>query len=373
MEQIQNPKRCAGQAIAGGILLLISEIFVLIGNLIYFIPAGAPANTYLPSIIVCLLYIFFAITLLTRKRNFLQLIPVALIVIYELYTKLTYFLGQGAQNLNEYLYDYGFSGIEIELYNLAYIVSALPMIFMVVVIILAATNRKHTLCALPGIFALIGFALNTLVLISFIGRILIPNLLFSQLNLLSALGILFAGIGIGKPAVEYNLNGAGGSLKGVYGHVSMGAHIAGLFLTFGIYLLVWIYRSTAALNRDEPEPPRSPGAKHALCMFVPFYYLYWIYKSAQRLDRLSEKYGETSNMATICLILAIFIGFVPPILIQDKLNNIIEYENGKSAPQYNRPTNIDAADELKKYKELLDAGAITQEEYEAKKAQLLNM
>ena len=151
--------------------------------------------------------------MLTRKRNFLQLIPVALIVIYELYTKLTYFTGEGAKNIDEVLRDYGFSGIEIELYNLAYIVSALPMIFMVVVIILAATNRKHTLCALPGIFALIGFALNTLVLISFIGRILIPNLLFSQLNLLSALGILFAGIGIGKPAVEYTLNGAGGSLK----------------------------------------------------------------------------------------------------------------------------------------------------------------
>ena len=175
MEQIQNPKRCAGQAIAGGILLLISEIFVLIGNLIYFIPVGAPANTYLPSVIVCLLYIFFAITLLTRKRNFLQLIPVALIVIFELYTKLTYFTGEGAKNIDEVLRDYGFSGIEIELYNLTYIVSVLPMIFMVVVIILAATNRKHTLCALPGIFALIGFALNTLVLISFIGRILVPT------------------------------------------------------------------------------------------------------------------------------------------------------------------------------------------------------
>lgn len=78
-------------------------------------------------------------------------------------------------------------------------------------------------------------------------------------------------------------------------------------------------------------------------------------------------------MATICLILAIFIGFVPPILIQDKLNNIIEYENGRKSPIHNRPGNFDAADELKKYKELLDAGAITQEEYEAKKAQLLNM
>ena len=32
-----------------------------------------------------------------------------------------------------------------------------------------------------------------------------------------------------------------------------------------------------------------------------------------------------------------------------------------------------AADELKKYKELLDSGAISQEEFDAKKNQLLNL
>ncbi|XYJ23042.1 SHOCT domain-containing protein [Bacillus velezensis] len=34
---------------------------------------------------------------------------------------------------------------------------------------------------------------------------------------------------------------------------------------------------------------------------------------------------------------------------------------------------VSAADELKKYKELLDMDAITQEEYEIKKKQLLNL
>ena len=34
---------------------------------------------------------------------------------------------------------------------------------------------------------------------------------------------------------------------------------------------------------------------------------------------------------------------------------------------------VSAADELKKYKELLDTGAITQEEYEAKKKELLGL
>ena len=35
--------------------------------------------------------------------------------------------------------------------------------------------------------------------------------------------------------------------------------------------------------------------------------------------------------------------------------------------------NISSADEIKKYKDLLDAGVITEEEFEAKKAQLLNL
>ena len=43
-------------------------------------------------------------------------------------------------------------------------------------------------------------------------------------------------------------------------------------------------------------------------------------------------------------------------------------KNGNNAPQ---ATTFSAADELKKYKELLDMGAITQEEFEAKKKQLL--
>ena len=36
-------------------------------------------------------------------------------------------------------------------------------------------------------------------------------------------------------------------------------------------------------------------------------------------------------------------------------------------------SNSSVADEIMKYKQLLDAGAITQEEYDAKKKQLLNL
>lgn len=49
---------------------------------------------------------------------------------------------------------------------------------------------------------------------------------------------------------------------------------------------------------------------------------------------------------------------------------LVERQKGTSAPAAAEPS---AADELKKYKELLDAGAISQEEFDAKKRQLLGL
>lgn len=155
-------------------------------------------------------------------------------------------------------------------------------------------------------------------------------------------------------------------------------HILLLLFTFGIYYLIWIYRATAYLNCVEDEPPRNPTNKLLLCMFVPFYSIYWIYKSAQRIDRLAGSKGVASDITTLCIILAFFVGIIPPILMQEKMNTIANVENGTVTPQtYSEATtpkvNIGAAEELKKYKELLDSGVITQTEFDAKKKQLLGL
>jgi predicted Zn-dependent peptidase len=54
---------------------------------------------------------------------------------------------------------------------------------------------------------------------------------------------------------------------------------------------------------------------------------------------------------------------------------LIERQNAKanSAHSPAPATTASTADELKKYKELLDAGIITQEEFDAKKKQLLGL
>lgn len=167
------------------------------------------------------------------------------------------------------------------------------------------------------------------------------------------------------------------------GYCSLVKHVLLLLFTFGIWYLIWIYRMTGYLNRVEDEEPRTPSSQLLLCMFVPFYGIFWIYKSAQRIDKLSRAKGIPSEMATLCLILAIFVGILPPILMQDKVNTIITSDGREAAAQPVRPTEtapqeekapvVGGADELKKYKELLDLGAITQEEYDAKKKQLLGL
>ena len=251
-------------------------------------------------------------------------------------------------------------------------------------------------------------------------------------------------------------------------YFSIIAHILLLLFTFGIWPLVWIYRTTKYLNCVPGEEYRNPTTKLLLCMFVPFYIWYWTYKTGQRVDKLSESKGMASDLAIICLLLAIFIGIIPPILLQDRINNIVDIMNGKtvagaayhqayqqtyqqpqpsaqqpqqntansqaaanqSAPQqvpYAAPTTatqtvasqpisdlqtvteptitpttqststpevapvpqvsetpavpvqiapsaeMATVEEIKAYKELLDMGAITQEEFDAKKKQLLGL
>ncbi len=54
--------------------------------------------------------------------------------------------------------------------------------------------------------------------------------------------------------------------------------------------------------------------------------------------------------------------------------NITEITDNESSTQKETPqTSISSADELKKFKELLDSGVITQEEFDAKKKQLLGL
>lgn len=155
-------------------------------------------------------------------------------------------------------------------------------------------------------------------------------------------------------------------------YCNLGKHVLLLLCTCGIWEFIWIYRTTKNTNRAGEEY-RDPTKKLLLCMFVPFYLIYWTYKTAQRIDRMSAAKGIYSDSASICLILAIFVPIVPPILMQDKLNKIVTAKVSVSAEPITNQTGFGTPEELVKYKSLLDDGVITQEEFDAKKKQLLGL
>ena len=175
------------------------------------------------------------------------------------------------------------------------------------------------------------------------------------------------------------------------GYISMGKHILLLFLTCGVWLYIWTYRMTDYTNQAKGEEYRNPTTKLLLCMFVPFYSIYWTYKTAMRIDKMAQEKGMHSDLSTLCLILAVFVPIIPPILMQDKVNAICTVNQPLSQPVAAQPVQaqpqpvrpqvqpqatqpvVDETELLKKYKELLDTGVITQEEFDAKKKQLLGL
>ena len=194
----------------------------------------------------------------------------------------------------------------------------------------------------------------------------------------------------GQPESAAPASGAAATAEST-AYYNLGMHVVLLLFTFGVWYLIWIYRMTGYLNRVEDEQPRNPTNQLLLCIFVPFYTVWWVYQSAQRIDKLAAAKGIASDLSMLCLILAIFVGVVPPTLMQDKINAIVTTDGAPDQPAdsaqtqtagrapvrqqaaTSSKTDVDTAEALKTYKELLDSGVLTQEEFDAKKKQLLGL
>jgi len=148
--------------------------------------------------------------------------------------------------------------------------------------------------------------------------------------------------------------------------VSIGLHVILMIFTLGIWQAIWVYRTTRFTNFAKNKITRNPIFSLLLCTFVPFYNIYWTYETAQRSDLLLQERGILSNSATLCLILSIFIPFIPPIIIQSKINQAV-------TESYKKLSVYEETESLEKYKKLLDDGVITEEEYNAKKKQILGL
>lgn len=97
------------------------------------------------------------------------------------------------------------------------------------------------------------------------------------------------------------------------------------FITLGIWMFVWIWRTTAALAPYEERHPRKPWLETLCCLLLPFYAVWWVYRSAQ-LAALAADGEEDRHFTTLCLALAALLPPVAILLVQDKLNMLADRE-----------------------------------------------
>ena len=121
------------------------------------------------------------------------------------------------------------------------------------------------------------------------------------------------------------------------GYCDMVKHVLLLIFTFGIWQMIWIYKTTEFLNRTPQEQQRSGVCQLLLCVFVPFYIIYWVYASCKRIDKLAYYNGVYGEITVMCVLFEIFIAILAPIFMQEKINNIVIFRRqsqGGPAPGY---------------------------------------
>lgn len=162
------------------------------------------------------------------------------------------------------------------------------------------------------------------------------------------------------------------------------------FLTCGIYAIYWeIMLAKEALSVKDKD--KDAALYIILMIFLPFLGSYMLEKEFHE-GCINIGYNREDRSITYLLLGIFCLGIVNLALIQKDLNVIAEgHESGMfnptdisstaqpgAAPQFagtqaaaSQKNEAAIIDELKKYKELLDSGVITQAEFDEKKAQLL--
>lgn len=339
-----------------------------------------------------------AVLMFLKRRDLFTVIAIALIAIFTIYCYISYFdMGTygrfGVSGAGESGYNRGYY---METSSFLMFIELLYPVAALLLVLFAAVNFTgflgNTKDKLNGLWFLPAAVMGVYTLLSVLKRIIVMltgfycppvDFMYFMFYALQAAAFLFAGLWMAKPnglpkseTVHETEEGNTAAYTEVLPEAYCGLvkHILLLLFTCGIWLLIWVYRMTGYTNSVKGEEKRNPTNKLLLYIFVPFYSIYWMYKTAQRIDNMAKAKNVESDLATLCLILAIFVPIVAPILMQDKMNKIVKTKGVRaSASESAEGTTIGVADELKKYKELLDAGIISEEEFETKKKQLLGM
>lgn len=162
------------------------------------------------------------------------------------------------------------------------------------------------------------------------------------------------------------------------GYSNMAKHILMPLSTMGFYYFSWIYKITKH-SHGTTESNSKATESVILNLFIPFYSIYWYYKTAKNIEKIFEQKGKKNqSFTTLIIILSIFLPFVAYIVLQSKFNEAIlisdiEQATEKKIVKENNNEEMNYLQEIETLKHLMDIGAISQEEYEIKKKQLLGL
>ncbi len=146
---------------------------------------------------------------------------------------------------------------------------------------------------------------------------------------------------------------------------SIGMAIFMSIITLGIYGIYWYYLLVQNV-RVITGSQKGCGGEVACIMFVPFYSLYWWYTRGETVkNEFTKRRYNVSISGAIALVLSLFgLGIIAMAIMQNDFNSL-----SKATP--NQTDSLDWVEKLKALRELLDAGDITQEEFDQAKAQLM--
>lgn len=155
------------------------------------------------------------------------------------------------------------------------------------------------------------------------------------------------------------------------------------FVTLGIYWIYWgvkLAEDIAFISKDKSKQTQDA----LLLVFIPCVGSYMIEKRFYVI--CNENGYKRDDRSIVYIVLGLFVfGLIDFALIQNDINELYDVidKNGgvisvANAGGSHSAANSVASDdkliaELKEYKSLLDSGVITQEDFDTKKAQLLNM
>lgn len=155
---------------------------------------------------------------------------------------------------------------------------------------------------------------------------------------------------------------------------SIALYIVLSFITFGIFLLIWLIYLVKDVHKLHGEDKSAVG-EVLLMLFIPFYSWYWMYTRGKQMYEDSVRLdGNLNDNSAIYLVLSIFgLNLIAYALIQYEFNkftiaNTRSTQASDFSKNYEPYSAYKSLDELKRMKE---NRLITEDEYERKKAEIL--